>query len=100
MFGIFWFALWALVVSFSTNPIMFILSRAVQGHRLHDPIGYGTYLHQLPAGPERTKAFAIFRVFGGLGAITGILLALGLIASIGRQWVFRISAIAAFLLWC
>ncbi|KAG0269803.1 hypothetical protein BGZ96_006435, partial [Linnemannia gamsii] len=43
-------------------------------------------------------AFSIFGAFGGLGAVTGILLAGGLIASIGWQWIFRISAIAAFIL--
>ncbi|KAG0074020.1 hypothetical protein BGZ92_003553 [Podila epicladia] len=52
-----------------------------------------------PPGPERTKAFSVFAAFGGLGAVTGILLAGGLISSIGWEWIFRISAIVgAFLL--
>ncbi|KAF9958432.1 hypothetical protein BGZ72_000351 [Mortierella alpina] len=51
-----------------------------------------------PAGPERTKAFSVFAAFGGLGAVTGILLAGGLISSIGWEWIFRISSIAGYLL--
>ncbi|KAG9065947.1 hypothetical protein KI688_002244 [Linnemannia hyalina] len=100
MSGLFWFALWALVVSFSTSPIMFILSRALQGMgaACTIPTAMALIATNYPAGPERTKAFSIFGAFGGLGAVTGILLAGGLIASIGWQWIFRISAIAAFIL--
>ncbi|KAK5798996.1 major facilitator superfamily domain-containing protein [Linnemannia elongata] len=100
MFGLFWFALWALVVSFSTSPIMFILSRALQGMGAAStiPTAMALIATNYPVGPERTKAFSIFGAFGGLGAVTGILLAGGLIASIGWQWIFRISAIAAFIL--
>ncbi|KAF9908233.1 hypothetical protein EC991_010073 [Linnemannia zychae] len=100
MVGLFWFALWALVVSFSTSPIMFILSRALQGMGAAStiPTAMALIATNYPAGPERTKAFSIFGAFGGLGAVTGILLAGGLIASIGWQWIFRISAIAAFIL--
>ncbi|KAG0255447.1 hypothetical protein BGZ95_005760, partial [Linnemannia exigua] len=100
MFGLFWFAIWALVVSFSTSPIMFILSRALQGMGAAStiPTAMALIATNYPVGPERTKAFSIFGAFGGLGAVTGILLAGGLIASIGWQWIFRISAIAAFIL--
>ncbi|KAK3809790.1 MAG: major facilitator superfamily domain-containing protein [Linnemannia elongata] len=100
MFGLFWFALWALIVSFSTSPIMFILARALQGMGAAAtvPTAMALIATTYPAGPERTKAFSIFGAFGGLGAVTGILLAGGLIASIGWQWIFRISAIAAFIL--
>jgi EmrB/QacA subfamily drug resistance transporter len=100
MVGLFWFALWALVVSFSTSPIMFILARALQGMGAAAtvPTAMALIATTYPAGPERTKAFSIFGAFGGLGAVTGILLAGGLIASIGWQWIFRISAIAAFIL--
>ncbi|KAG0374902.1 hypothetical protein BGX24_009779 [Mortierella sp. AD032] len=100
MCGLFWFALWALVVSFSTSPIMFILSRALQGMgaACTIPTAMALIATNYPAGPERTKAFSIFGAFGGLGAVTGILLAGGLIASIGWQWIFRISAIAVFIL--
>ncbi|KAF9908381.1 hypothetical protein EC991_009836 [Linnemannia zychae] len=100
MFGLFWFALWALVVSFATSPIMFILARALQGMGAAAtvPTAMALIATTYPAGPERTRAFSIFGAFGGLGAVTGILLAGGLIASIGWQWIFRISAIAAFIL--
>ncbi|KAF9919707.1 hypothetical protein FBU30_010647 [Linnemannia zychae] len=100
MFGLFWFALWALVVSFSTSPIMFILARALQGMGAAAtvPTAMALIATTYPPGPERTKAFSIFGAFGGLGAVTGILLAGGLIASIGWEWIFRISAIGAFIL--
>ncbi|KAH7049070.1 major facilitator superfamily domain-containing protein [Linnemannia elongata] len=100
MFGLSWFALWALVVSFSTSPIMFIMARAFQGLGAACTVPSAMALIAInhPAGPERTKAFGIFGIFGGLGGITGILLAGGLIASIGWQWIFRISAITAFIL--
>ncbi|KAF9335618.1 hypothetical protein BGZ91_010437, partial [Linnemannia elongata] len=100
MFGVSWFALWALVVSFSTSPIMFVMARAFQGlgAACTVPSAMALIAINYPAGPERTKAFGIFGIFGGLGGITGILLAGGLIASIGWQWIFRISAIAAFIL--
>ncbi|KAG9065946.1 hypothetical protein KI688_002243 [Linnemannia hyalina] len=100
MFGLFWFAFWALVVSFSTSPIMFIMARALQGvgAACTVPSAMALIAINYPAGPERTKAFSVFGIFGGLGGITGILLAGGLIASIGWPWIFRISAIAAFVL--
>jgi MFS family permease len=100
MFGLFWFALWALVVSFSTSPIMFILTRALQGMGAACTVPTAMALIAInhPAGPERTKAFSIFAAFGDLGAITGVLLAGGLIASIGWHWIFRIPAVAAFTL--
>ncbi|KAF9908234.1 hypothetical protein EC991_010074 [Linnemannia zychae] len=100
MFGLFWFALWALIVSFSTSPIMFILSRALQGMGAAStiPTAMALIATNYPAGPERTKAFSIFGAFGGLGAVTAVLLAGGLIATIGWEWIFRISAIAAFIL--
>ncbi|KAG0346792.1 hypothetical protein BG004_000779, partial [Podila humilis] len=100
MFGLFWFSLWALVVSFSTSPIMFILARALQGVGAASTIPTAVALIAItyPPGPERTKAFSIFGAFGGLGAVCGILLAGGLISSIGWEWIFRISAIAGFLL--
>ncbi|KAF9337388.1 hypothetical protein BG006_005015 [Podila minutissima] len=101
MFGLFWFTLWALVVSFSTSSIMFILARALQGMGAAAtvPTAMALIAINYPPGPERTKAFSVFAAFGGLGAVTGILLAGGLISSIGWEWIFRISAIVgAFLL--
>ncbi|KAF9981065.1 hypothetical protein BGZ75_007680 [Mortierella antarctica] len=100
MFGLFWFATWALVVSFSVSPIMFIIARALQGvgAAATVPTAMALIATTYPVGPERTKAFSIFAAFGGLGAVTGILLAGGLIASIGWEWIFRISSIGAYIL--
>ncbi|KAK3819513.1 MAG: major facilitator superfamily domain-containing protein [Benniella sp.] len=100
LFGLFWFATWALVVSFSTSPIMFVISRALQGVGAANtvPSAMALIATTYPAGPERTKAFSIFAAFGGLGAVVGILMAGGLISSIGWTWIFRISSIAAYIL--
>ncbi|KAF9916074.1 hypothetical protein FBU30_001554 [Linnemannia zychae] len=100
MFGLLWFSIWALVVSFSVSPLMFILARAFQGMGAAAtiPTAMALIATTYPVGPERTKAFSIYGAFGGLGAVVGILLAGGLIASIGWEWIFRISAIAAIIL--
>ncbi|KAF9194986.1 hypothetical protein BGZ51_005950 [Haplosporangium sp. Z 767] len=100
LFGLFWFATWALIVSFSVSPIMFVLARALQGMGAAAtvPTAMALIAINYPPGPERAKAFSIFAAFGGLGAVTGILLAGGLIASIGWEWIFRVSAIASFIL--
>ncbi|KAF9958433.1 hypothetical protein BGZ72_000352 [Mortierella alpina] len=100
MFGLFWFATWALVVSFSVSPVMFVVARALQGvgAAATVPTAMALIATTYPVGPERTKAFSIFAAFGGLGAVTGILLAGGLIASIGWEWIFRISSIGAYIL--
>ncbi|KAG0354726.1 major facilitator superfamily domain-containing protein [Gamsiella multidivaricata] len=99
LFGLFWFATWALVVSFATSPIMFVIARALQGvgAAATVPTAMALIATNYPAGPERTKAFSIFAAFGGLGAVFGILMAGGLISTIGWVWIFRISAIAAYL---
>ncbi|KAF9100530.1 Protein spinster 1 [Mortierella sp. GBA35] len=67
-FGLFWIALWSLVVSFSTSPIMLILARALQGVGAASTIPTATALiaTNYPVGPERTKALSIFGAFGGL----------------------------------
>ncbi|CAO3564728.1 unnamed protein product [Mortierella alpina] len=100
LFGLFWFSTWALIVSFSVSPIMLIISRALQGVGAASTIPTSMALIAInyPAGPKRTKAFSVFAAFGGMGALTGILLAGGLISSIGWEWIFRISAIAGYAL--
>ncbi|KAF9576808.1 hypothetical protein EC968_003315 [Mortierella alpina] len=100
LFGLFWFSTWALIVSFSVSPIMLIISRALQGVGAASTIPTSMALIAInyPAGPKRTKAFSVFAAFGGVGALTGILLAGGLISSIGWEWIFRLSAIAGYAL--
>ncbi|KAF9283456.1 hypothetical protein BGZ68_005342 [Mortierella alpina] len=100
LFGLFWFSTWALIVSFSVSPIMLIIARALQGVGAASTIPTSMALIAInyPAGPKRTKAFSVFAAFGGVGALTGILLAGGLISSIGWEWIFRISAIVGYAL--
>ncbi|KAF9345997.1 hypothetical protein BGX34_004296 [Mortierella sp. NVP85] len=100
LIGLSWFALWALVVSFSVSPIMFVLARALQGvgAACTLPTAMALVATNYPPGPERAKAFSIFGAFGGMGAVAGILLAGGVVSSIGWTWIFRISAIAVLIL--
>ncbi|KAK3819515.1 MAG: major facilitator superfamily domain-containing protein [Benniella sp.] len=100
LFGLSWFALWALVVSFSVSPIMFVIARALQGvgAACTLPTAMALVATNYPPGPERAKAFSIFGAFGGMGAVAGILLAGGVVSSIGWTWIFRISAIAVLIL--
>ncbi|KAF9194987.1 hypothetical protein BGZ51_005951 [Haplosporangium sp. Z 767] len=100
LFGLFWFGAWSLIVSFSVSPFMFVIARALQGMGAAAtvPTAMAIIATNYPPGPTRTQAFSIFAAFGGLGAVTGIMLAGGLIASIGWEWIFRVSAIASFIL--
>lgn len=100
LFGLFWFATWALVVSFSVSPIMFVIARALQGvgAACTLPTAMAIVATNYPPGPERAKAFSIFAAFGGMGAVAGILLAGGLVSSIGWPWIFRVSSIVAYIL--
>ncbi|KAF8932278.1 major facilitator superfamily domain-containing protein [Dissophora ornata] len=100
MFGLFWFATWALIVSFSTSPIMFVIARALQGigAACTVPTAMALISINYPVGPERTRAFSIFSAFSGLGAVVGILMAGGFVSSIGWPWIFRVSSFAAYFL--
>ncbi|KAF9437836.1 hypothetical protein BGZ76_010921 [Entomortierella beljakovae] len=100
LFGLFWFATWSLIVSFAKSPIFFVIARALQGIGAASTVPSAMALIAItfPVGPERAKAFSIFAAFGGLGAVVGILMAGGLISSIGWPWIFRISSVAAFIL--
>ncbi|KAG0220031.1 hypothetical protein BGX31_011106 [Mortierella sp. GBA43] len=101
LFGLFSFSTWALVVSFSVSPIMFVICRALQGAgaAFTLPTAMAIVATSYPPGPERAKAFAIFGAFGGMGAVAGILLAGGLVSSIGWTWIFRVSSIVSYILW-
>ncbi|KAF9896989.1 hypothetical protein BX616_006376 [Lobosporangium transversale] len=100
LLGLFWFATWSLIVSFAVSPIMFVISRALQGvgAAITVPTAMALIATNYAAGPERTRAFSVFAAFGGLGAITGILMAGGILASIGWAWIFRVSAIIGYVL--
>ncbi|KAG0006377.1 hypothetical protein BGZ80_009367 [Entomortierella chlamydospora] len=100
MFGLFWFATWALVVSFSSSPVMLAIARALQGVSAAStvPTALALISTNYPAGPERTKAISIFGAFGGMGAVAGLLMSGGILAAAGWRWVFRVSSIVAYIL--
>ncbi|KAF9436914.1 hypothetical protein BGZ76_002578 [Entomortierella beljakovae] len=100
MLGLLWFSTWSLIASFTRSPILFVVSRALQGAGAAStvPTAMALLAINFPAGPERTRAFSVFAAFGGFGAVIGMLLAGLLVSSIGWQWIFRVTSIAGFLL--
>ncbi|KAF9356481.1 hypothetical protein BGX26_005214 [Mortierella sp. AD094] len=95
-----WFGLWSLVVSFSTSPAMFCITRALQGigASMSVPTALGLITTTFPAGPKRTSALSIFGGFGAAGAVVGLLIAGAFISSVGWNWIFRFSSIFSFIL--
>ncbi|KAF9168290.1 hypothetical protein BGX21_001896 [Mortierella sp. AD011] len=98
--GQIWFGIWSLVVSFSTSPAMFCITRALQGigASMSVPTALGLITTTFPAGPKRTSALSIFGGFGAAGAVVGLLIAGAFISSVGWNWIFRFSSIFSFAL--
>lgn len=98
--GQIWFGIWSLVISFSTTPAMFCITRALQGigASMSVPTALGLITTTFPAGPKRTRALSVFGGFGAAGAAVGLLLAGAFISSVGWEWIFRFSSIFSFLL--
>ncbi|KAG0204226.1 hypothetical protein BGX33_008648 [Mortierella sp. NVP41] len=98
--GQIWFGLWSLVISFSTSPAMFCITRALQGigASMSVPTALGLITTTFPAGPKRTRALSVFGGFGAAGAVVGLLLAGAFISSAGWEWIFRFSSIFSFIL--
>ncbi|KAF8941414.1 hypothetical protein BGZ58_009497 [Dissophora ornata] len=98
--GQIWFGLWSLIVSFSTSPAMFCITRALQGigASMSVPTALGLITTTIPAGPKRTRALSIFGGFGAAGAVVGLLLAGALISAMSWHWIFRFSSIFSFVL--
>ncbi|KAF9931504.1 hypothetical protein FBU30_010013 [Linnemannia zychae] len=98
--GQIWFGIWSLVISFSTSPIMFSITRALQGigASMSVPTALGLITTTFPAGPKRTRALSVFGGFGAAGAVVGLLIAGAFISTIGWEWIFRFSSIFSFLL--
>ncbi|KAF9957571.1 hypothetical protein BGZ72_001661 [Mortierella alpina] len=95
-----WFGLWSIVISFSTSPVMFCITRALQGigASMSVPTALGLIATTFPAGPKRTHALSVFGGFGAGGAVVGLLLAGALIAALTWNWIFRFSGIFSFIL--
>ncbi|CAO3566145.1 unnamed protein product [Mortierella alpina] len=95
-----WFGLWSIVISFSTSPVMFCITRALQGigASMSVPTALGLIATTFPAGPKRTGALSVFGGFGAAGAVVGLLLAGALISAMTWNWIFRFSGILSFVL--
>ncbi|KAG0307359.1 hypothetical protein BGZ98_000448 [Dissophora globulifera] len=98
--GQIWFGVWSLIVSFSTTPVMFCITRALQGigASMSIPTALGLISTTFPAGPKRTSALSVFGGFGAAGAVVGLLLAGALISTLSWHWIFRLSSIFSFIL--
>ncbi|KAF9964671.1 hypothetical protein BGZ70_006108 [Mortierella alpina] len=95
-----WFGLWSIIISFSTSPVMFCVTRALQGigASMSVPTALGLIATTFPAGPKRTGALSVFSGFGAAGAVVGLLLAGALISAMTWNWIFRFSGILSFVL--
>ncbi|KAF9981717.1 hypothetical protein BGZ75_006924 [Mortierella antarctica] len=95
-----WFGLWSIVISFSTSPVMFCITRALQGigASMSVPTALGLIATTFPVGPKRTGALSVFGGFGAAGAVVGLLLAGALISAMTWNWIFRFSGIFSFVL--
>ncbi len=95
-----WFGLWSIIISFSTSPVMFCITRALQGigASMSVPTALGLIATTFPTGPKRTSALSVFGGFGAAGAVVGLLLAGALISALTWNWIFRFSGIFSFVL--
>ncbi|KAF9432474.1 hypothetical protein BGZ76_010770 [Entomortierella beljakovae] len=98
--GQIWFGVWSLIVSFSTTPVMFCITRALQGigASMSVPTALGLITTTYPVGPKRTKALSIFGGFGASGAAIGLMIAGAFIASMDWSWIFKFSSILSFII--
>ncbi|KAF8952497.1 hypothetical protein BGZ46_003462 [Entomortierella lignicola] len=96
--GVTWFAIWSLVNGFAHNPIVMSVGRALQGMGagFTVPSALAILTTTYPAGPERTKALAIFGGTGAIGSVLGVLLGGIFGSTIGWRWIFYITSIIAF----
>ncbi|KAF9998481.1 hypothetical protein BGZ80_011346 [Entomortierella chlamydospora] len=98
--GVTWFAIWSLVNGFAHNPVIMSVGRALQGMGagFTVPSALAILTTTYAAGPERTRALAIFGGTGAVGSIVGVLLGGIFGSTIGWRWIFYITSIVAFLM--
>ncbi|GJJ78897.1 hypothetical protein EMPS_11256 [Entomortierella parvispora] len=100
LLGVTWFSIWALVNGFAKDPIVMSVGRALQGigAAFTIPSALALLTTTYPAGPERTKALAIFSGTGAMGSVVGVLLGGILGSTIGWRWIFYITSTLGFLM--
>ena len=86
LLGVTWFSIWAFVNGFAKDPIVMSVGRSLQGigAAFTIPSALALLTTTYPAGPERTKALAIFGGTGAIGSVVGVLLSGILGATIGK----------------
>ncbi|KAF9345111.1 hypothetical protein BGX26_003515 [Mortierella sp. AD094] len=98
--GVTWFAIWSLINGFAHSPIVMSVGRALQGMGagFTVPSALAILTTTYAAGPERTRALAVFGGTGAVGSVVGVLLGGIFGSTIGWRWIFYITSIIAFLM--
>ena len=90
-----WLAAWSLIGGFSQNPVMLIVSRALQGlgPSAFMPTGFALLASAYRPGPRKNLVFSLYGAFGCLGFYSGIILGAISAEVLFWRWYFWLGAI-------
>lgn len=90
-----WLAVWSLIGGFSQNPVMIIVSRALQGvgPAAFMPTGFALLASAYRPGPRKNLVFSLYGAFGCLGFYSGIILGAISAELLFWRWYFWFGAI-------
>jgi MFS family permease len=95
LFGHAWYMVWSLVCGFSTNTVMLIICRALQGigTSAFTPAGLALLGQTYRPGPRKNLVFAIWGAFACLGFYFGIFMGAVCADFLTWRWYFFIGTI-------
>ncbi|KAL6880854.1 major facilitator superfamily domain-containing protein [Trichoderma novae-zelandiae] len=98
LFGHAWYMVWSLVCGFSTNTVMLIVCRALQGigTSAFTPAGLALLGQTYRPGPRKNLVFAIWGAFACLGFYFGIFMGAVCAAFLTWRWYFWLGTIIVF----
>ncbi|KAL6891696.1 major facilitator superfamily domain-containing protein [Trichoderma longibrachiatum] len=98
LFGHVWYMIWSLVCGFSTNTVMLIICRALQGigTSAFTPAGLALLGQTYRPGPRKNLVFAIWGAFACLGFYFGIFMGAVCADFLTWRWYFFIGTIIVF----
>ncbi|KAK1251247.1 hypothetical protein MKX07_005802 [Trichoderma sp. CBMAI-0711] len=98
LFGHAWYMIWSLVCGFSTNTVMLIICRALQGigTSAFTPAGLALLGQTYRPGPRKNLVFAIWGAFACLGFYFGIFMGAVCADFLTWRWYFFIGTIIVF----
>ncbi|KAF8581964.1 MFS general substrate transporter [Ramaria rubella] len=94
-FGYVMVGVFSILCAVSTQPIMLIVFRAMQGigAAMTFPSALAMIVQHFPDSAEQSRALAIFGAFGAVGNVTGFILGGVLTARVNWRWIFYLVAI-------